>query len=88
MPLHYKHTHPGSKKCSRCDYSTNRSGHLNFHEKGCLQSDEIFKCEKCGYRSGTQYGLAVHWKREHPGMKRKKKNLKIGTKKCSRCDYR
>ena len=88
----HKKEHPNlrirSKKCSRCDWSTDQQGKLDIHEKRCMKSGEIFTCENCGYRSGTSLGLSIHFQREHPGMKRKKKNLKIGTKKCSRCDYR
>ena len=52
----------------------------------CLKSDEIFTCESCGYKSGSSYGIAIHFKREHPNLKRKiiKRKIKIGGPKKSK----
>jgi hypothetical protein len=46
--------------CTKCDYSTNANFKLNDHMKRCSLDGEIHKCQDCGYRSGTSYGLSKH----------------------------
>ena len=88
LRVHFKNIHPdskfssGSKKCSRCDYRTSTMDRLNSHTMRCLESNELFTCESCGFKSGTSYGLTVHFKNSHPGQK-----FHSGSKKCTRCDY-
>ena len=66
--------------CTKCDYSTNANCKLNDHIKRCSLDGEIHKCQDCGYRSGTSYGLSKHRNKAH-------RMSILSAFKCIKCDY-
>jgi hypothetical protein len=74
------------KKCQRCDHLTDNSGSLRKHEKNCLKRDNFYECkaEECEKRFGTETSQAIHFRRKHPKIIRKKSKT---FNQCQRCSY-
>ena len=71
-------------KCPKCDQKFHSRRNLRSHEKA---KQDVQKCEDCGFKSCTYFGLLNHQKKVH-GKKPEQSNLSAKFYNCTECDYK